>query len=267
MLRRDALRLTAVASVAALAVPAFAAPPRDEFVDAPDVVLFCDPALRGPMRRLGGVFRDRTGVPVRLLCAPGRLMAAQLTRNERDDIFISLLPVMQQLAASNLVDLQPFAGSWRNRLVIACKPANRTGAAPPPQPHAAPDRLAALLADGKFGVPDPSLNAVVDSPALIRRLGLERVLAGRIVGEVDTGGVAWLLAQDRIALGLVLATEAREGGFLTAIAIPDDAYPPVRYAAAFSKHVLSRNAEAFMRFLATMEARASLAECGLEVEA
>ena len=127
--------------------------------------------------------------------------------------------------------------------------------------------LAALLADRKFGAPDPGPNAVVDTPALIRRLGLEQALAGRIAGHVDTGTVAWLLARDQVGLGLMLSTDARAGGLPTAIAVPDEAYPPVRHAAAFSRYLLSRNAAAFMQFLASGQARDSLTESGLEIEA
>ena len=261
MLRRDALRLGATTSIAALtavSMAAAASPARANFVDAPDVVVFCDPALRDALHHLGVLFRARTKAPVRVLCAPGNLMAAQLERNERDDIFISLLPIIRQLAAAGLADPQPSAGAWRNRLVIA---GHGTGGA------LAPGALPALLADRKLGAPDPGPNAVVDTPALIRRLGLEQALAGRISGQVDTGTVAWLLARDQLGLGLMLSTDARGGGLATAIAIPDDAYPAVRYAAAFSKHVLSRNAGAFMQFLATDQARTSLTDSGLEIEA
>ena len=252
MSRRDTLRFGNTTSFAV-------SPARADFVDAPDVVVFCDPALRAPLQRLGVLFRARTDAPVRLICAPGNLMAAQLARNERDDIFISLVPIVRRLAASGLADPQPSVGFWRNRLVVA-----RNGAGAPP---ATPGALPALLADRKFGVPDPGPNAIVDTPALLRRLGLERALAGRISGQVDTGSVAWLLARDRVGLGLMLSTDAHGGGLSIAVAIPDDAYPAVRYAAAFSKHVLSRNAAAFMQFLATDQAHASLVESGLEIEA
>lgn len=264
MARRDALRLTVASCIAAVAsrpVFAGASPAPSKFVRAPDVVVFCDPALCHSVRRLGVMFRARTGVPVRLICAPGRLMAEQLTRNERDDILISLSPVVQRLASSGLADPQPSVGAWRNRLVVAGKGTD-AGATP-----ATPGRLPALLADRKFGAPDAGPNAIVDTAALIRRLGLEQALAGRIVGELDTGGVAWLLAHDQVGLGLVLATDARDRGFPTAVAIPDDAYPAVRYAAAFARYVLSRNAAAFMQFMATDQARSSLTQSGLEIEA
>ena len=119
----------------------------------------------------------------------------------------------------------------------------------------------------KLGAPDPGLSAIVDTPVLIRRLRLEQAPTGCISGQVDTDTVAWLLARDQLDRGLVLSTDARGSGLATAVAIPDDAYPAVRYAAAFSKHVLSRNAGAFMRFLATDQARASLTESALEIEA
>jgi ABC-type molybdate transport system substrate-binding protein len=255
MLRRKALGLIAAAPAAAL-VPF---PARAGFVDAPDIVVFCDLTLREPLHRLGAMFRSRTGVPVRMICAPGAIMAAQLARNERDDIFISLQPIMRGLAANGLARPQTQVGVWRNRLVVA-----RKGPAATP---AKPDAIRALLGGGKLGVTDPNPNAVVDTPALLRRLGLQQALEGRLSGEVDTGGVAWLLAHDQVELGLVMATDARSFGFSTAVAIPDEAYPAIRYETAFSRHVLSRNANAFMQFLGSGEARASLAGSGLEIEA
>ncbi len=255
MLRREALGLIGALPIAAI-VPVTA---RAEFVDAPDIVVFCDLTLREPLHRLSVMFRDRTGVPVRLICAAGAIMAAQLTRNERDDIFISLQPIVRGLAANGLTRPQAQVGVWRNRLVVA-----RKGPAATP---ATPDAIPALLGRGKLGVTDPNLNAVVDTPALLRRLGLQQALEGRLTGEVDTGGVAWLLAHDQVELGLVMATDARSFGFSTAVAIPDEAYPAIRYEMAFSRHVLSRNANAFMQFLGTGEARASLVDSGLEIEA
>ena len=250
------------------AMPAVALVPvraKAKFVNAPDVVVFCDPPLRQPLHRLGALFRGRTGVPVRVLCAAGAIMAAQLERNERDDIFISLQPIVRQLAASGLVFPQMPAGIWRNRLAFARKGAGA--------PAATPDTLPALLGaatsdnQGRLGAPDPSGNAIVDTPALLRRLGLEQALAGRVTGEIDTGAVAWLLEHDQVGLGLVLETDARSFGFSVAAAIPDEAYTAVRYQTAFSKHVLSRNANGFMQFLASAEARASLADSGLKIEA
>lgn len=260
MLRREAFFVIGAMPAAALiAVPALIpVPAQAKFVNAPDVVVFCDPALREPMHRLGEMFRNRTGAPVRMICAAGAIMAAQLIRNERVDIFISLQPVVQQLAASGLLLPQAPVGLWRNRLVVA-----RKGAGAPP---AGPDAIVALLGRGKLGVIDPNLNAIVDTPALLRRLGLEQALEGRLAGEVDTAGVAWLLEHDQVGLGLILATEARSFGFSTAVAIPDAAYPAVRYQAGFSRHVLSRNAADFMAFLATGPARASLVDSGLEIE-
>ncbi|WP_428395886.1 hypothetical protein [Lichenicoccus sp.] len=41
---------------------------------------------------------------------------------------------------------------------------------------------------------------------------------------------------------------------------------PLRYVAAFNRHVLNRNAAAFIRFLAIDEVRTSLRQAGLEID-
>ncbi len=257
MPRRTALRLSGLAPVLA-AAPAWA---RAAFVGPADVVVFCDPELRGVVRRLGVLFSSRDNVPVRLQCAPARLLAAQLVRHERCDIIVTLSGVVERLAADGTVHPQTSVGAWRNRLLIA-----RSGPGPAPMP-VRPALVSTLLAGRMLGAPDPGPNAVVDTQALIGRLGLNEALVGHVMGEVDMEGVAWLLARGRVGLGLLLSTELPGRGFSAAVSIPDAAYPPIRTAAAFNRHVLSRHAAAFMRFLTTNKAHRSLAESGLEVEA
>jgi ABC-type molybdate transport system substrate-binding protein len=256
--------------VAPLVAVAASRPARADVSRSPDVVVFCDPTLRDVLHRLGAAFLRDGGAPLRLICAPAAIIAAQIARSERNDVVMTLEPVVQRMVASQLVDAEAGVGVWRNRVTVA-------GAATPADPPAGPavaaavrpslDRLPTLLGDGRLGAPDPTSNAVFDTPALLRRLGLEAALAGRVVGEADTGGVAFLLRRGTVRLGLVLRTDARAGGLAERLDVPDDAYPPIRYAAARNRHAMSRNTERFLAFLAAQPARDGLAQDGLEIVA
>ena len=230
---------------------------------SPDVVVFCDPTLRPALHHLGTAYHAGGGAAVRLICAPAAIIAAQIARGERNDLVVTLEPVVQGMAAAQLVDLAA-PGAWRNRITVAgLGPAGRAPAGAP----AEPGRIAAALGGGLLGAPDPGGNAVFDAPALLRRLGLDGVVAGRVVGEVDTGGVAFLLRRGTARLGLVLATDAAAEGFAERFAVPDADYDPIRYAVARNRHAMSRNAAGFLDFLASAAAGGILADSELEIVA
>ncbi len=223
---------------------------------SPDVVVFCDPTLRPCLAHLGQSFRRQGGASLAVICAPAGIIAAQLARGERNDVVITLEPVLARLQAAQLVEGQTAIGAWRNRVTIAGPEPNLTA-------PSTPDQLSAQLQDGKLGAPDPSANAVFDTPELLRQLGLQ-ALAGQIVGEIDTGGVSFLLSRGTVRFGLVLRTDARAHSFGEA-AVPDDAYPPIRYRTARNRHAMSRNTTNFLRFLASASAREIVVTSGLEV--
>lgn len=246
------------------------APARADTSRSPDVVVFCDPTLRPVLRHLGTAYQTGGDAAVRLICAPAAIIAAQIARGERNDIVITLEPVVQEMAAAQLVNLAA-SDAWRNRITVAgLGAADRTSpeTAPGVRPASTePDWIAAALGDGMLGAPDPGGNAVFDTPALLRRLGLDRALARRLVGEVDTGGVAFLLQQGTVRLGLVLATDAVANRFTERFAVPDANYDPIRYAVARNRHAMSRNAAGFLAFLASAPAGDILAQSGLEIVA
>ena len=256
--RRGALGLAGLLGAGSLASTLAAPAARAAFTYAPDVVVFCAPPLTTPLRRAGDLFQSRTGVPVHILAPPGRLAASQLERGERNDVSILLAPVAAVLVQAGLVDIQPSVGVWRDRLVIA-----RLGAGPAPIDAR---RLLAANGSARLGIVDPTDDAVVDSASLLDRLGLAAALAGRLVGSVDTRGVAFELAHRAVELGLIFSTDAQSGPFTIAASTPDDAYPPVHYVAVLNRRVLSRYAAGFLAFLATPAARASLTRSGLEIE-
>ena len=236
---------------------AAAVPGRAEFISAPDVVVYCDPTLAPAMRSAGRVYRAASGVPVRVLTAPGPLSIELIAHGTRNDVLVTQANWMDGAAARHLVDAATRQEGWRDPIVLAGpEPANGAQSLDP-------QAVTATLAGGKLGAIDPTHDGGPDGPALAARLGLQVPLAG----EIDGPGVAFLLATGAARLGLIPRTAAlAQPGLAVLAVVPEATAPAVGYAVAVSKNIQSRNASGFMAFLKTPPALESLRAAGLEVE-
>ena len=112
--------------------------------------------------------------------------------------------------------------------------------------------------------PDPGGDAMFDAPALLRRLGLDRPFAGRVVGEMGTGGVASLPQRGTVRLGLVLAADAVAARSTKCFDVPDTDYDHMHFAVACNRHATSRTTAGF---LVSAPAGSIVAQGGLEIVA
>ena len=143
---------------------------------------------------------------------------------------------------------------WRNGLVIAGRRGEPTGS-----------DIVRLLGDGRFAVTDPTLVETFDAPAVLARLGLADALTHRVIGAANTAEVAFLVRTGAARLGLMQRTDALADPTLAvALALPDDAYPPILYGAAVAVTAASPNAQPFIDFLGSQQARSELGNDGLE---
>ncbi len=238
--------LVFAASIAVLA----AGPARAEFSTAPDVVVYCEPALRHAIEHAGALFRAQTHVPVRVFAAPGPLNLAQLARGVRDDVLIARAAEMDEAARQDLIDPASRIDGWHNRLVLAV----RGGPV-----HAA--TVDELLNGGTVAVTDPTVVSGLDGFAVIAKLGK----ADSVTGAGDTIDVAFLIGSGSARLGLVYLTEVRTDPALSVgWQIPPEIAPPVAFAAALNRHALSQNSRMFLDFLHHADAMAQLHADGLE---
>src|SRR5215468_6971674 len=65
-----------------------AAPARAEYVVAPDVVVFCEPTLQHALSDLGALWRQETGIPVRVFVSPTSAELEQISHRARSDLVI-----------------------------------------------------------------------------------------------------------------------------------------------------------------------------------
>lgn len=252
-------RLLRIPHLAAAFLLLAAVPGRAEFISAPDVVVYADPSIGAALRAVGGEYRARTGVPVRVFCAASEQLLSLIVRGTRTDVLVTLAPQMDRAAAAQLIDRATRTGAWRDPLVLAGR--NVAAGEAPVSAAALAGRLGA---SGVLAVIDPTAPTSVDGPALLARLGWA-LPAMRVVGAIDGPGVAFMLSNWEATLGVLPRSDALADPTLTvAGVIPGDGAPPLIYSAAITRNVLSRNAATFVDFLKTPAATATLRAAGLE---
>jgi molybdate transport system substrate-binding protein len=208
-----------------------------------DLAVTCEAAVAPAVIAAGTAYRARSGVRIRVFpTAPG-LLLPQLEREIQNDIIFTRLVTIDQAEQEGLVAPGGRVGPWRNRLVTA---AARQPAGP----------------EGSFAVPDPSPASDIDGIAILQRLGAP---PAKIIGVIDTGAVAWTLATGGARQGLLHQTEVVADKRLHAVStVPDEAWPPILYAATVTKLARRGNPAAFIAFLGSPEGQALLHEAGLE---
>ena len=235
-------RLLAVAPAAMIA-PALT-PDTGRAATTTDLAVSCDAAAAPAVVAAAKAYRAKADVRVRVFpTAPG-LLLPQIEREIQNDIIFTRISVIDQAEKEGLVAPGARTGPWRNRLVTA---AAKEPAGP----------------DGSFVVPDPSPASDIDGIAILQHLGAP---SATVIGVIDTGAVAWTLNNGGARQGLLHATEIAADDRLHAIApVPDDAWPPILYAAVVTKLARRGDPAAFLAFLASPDGQTALRDAGLEV--
>jgi molybdate transport system substrate-binding protein len=234
-------RLLAVAP-AALAV-AVITPAATPDAATTDLAVTCDTAAAPAVIAAGMAYRARSGVRIRVFATAPGLILPQLEREIQNDIIVTRIATIEQAERQGLLATGARAGPWRNRLVTAAatEPAG---------------------VEGSFVVPDALPGSDIDGAAILQRIG---VSPAKVYGVLDTGAVAWTLTNGGARQGLLHQTEVSADARLRAVAaIPDDAWPPILYAAVVTKLARRGDPAAFIAFLAGPEGLAVLRSAGLE---
>lgn len=208
-----------------------------------DLAVTCDTAAAPAVIAAARAYRQKTGVRIRVFpTAPG-LVLPQLEREIQNDIIVTQIAIIEQAERAGLVQPGGRSGPWRNRLVTATA---KNPSAP----------------DGTFAVPDPSPASAIDGVAILHGLGLA---PGKVFGVIDTDAVAWLLTNGGARQGLLHQTEVNADDRLQALApVPDQAWPPILYAATPTKLARRGDPAGFVSFLGSPEGQTALQAAGLE---
>ncbi len=254
------LALLALGSLLGLASPAHA-----DYPVAPDVVVFCEPTLQHVVADIGALWRARTGIKVRVFTSPTPALLQQIAHHARDDVVIGEGDAEADAAADqHLIKKETVERVWSNHLVVASLSGGSDGA-DGGSPSA--DKLAAVAGKEPIAVVDPwAATAGADSQKALQSLGLWQAVSAKSMGVVGTADAAYLLAQGKVKLAIIYATDvAANPAFTVAEPLPAAGYPPVVYWVAQTEHALSPNASKFVTFLRSADAQQRARADGLEI--
>lgn len=257
----------AVAGVVSLALwIAAAAPAHAGYPVAPDVVVFCEPTLQHAVTDIGALWRVQTGIHVRVFTSPTGALLEQIAHHARDDVLIGEGDAHATAAADRqLIKPATLHRVWRNQLVVAALDGkvDDAGAGSP----SAVGTLASVVGKEPIAIVDPwAAVAGVDSERALQALGLWQAVSTKSVGVVGTADASYLLAQGKVRLAVIYATDvAANPAFTIADRLPAASYPPIVYWVAVTEHALSPNAAKFVAFLNEAQARQRLSANGLEI--
>jgi len=240
----------------AFGVGAAPIPARADYPVAPDVVVFCEPTLQHAIADVAALWRNETGVPVRIFTSPTWALLQQISHHARDDVLIGEGDTTAADATEqHLIKAETLRRSWRNRLIVAALPKAGSGS------------LAGLAGMEPIAIVDPPVAvAGAEGKKALQSLGLWDVVQANAVGVVDTADAAFLLEQGKVRLALVYATDAAADPSLAVTDhLPDASYSPILYWVAETQHSLSPNSAKFIFFLHQTDIQERLRADGLEV--
>ena len=217
---------------------------------APDVVLYCTPAMQAPLRDVAARYTAASGVEVHVFVGSPDGQAGLIEHRARADVLVAEAPVLVRLNAEHLIRPGTIVALGADPFVLIAK----EGAVQ------AGSRPAELIAAHKTALPDPTTAASFDGAAVLHT-ALPDAASAWLVGVADTPTVIALVSKDHSLLGLVNRTEVERSGIMLAASL---SAPPVAIEAALVSNGQSRNAAALLAFIAGPEGRAILNRAGLE---
>jgi len=219
---------------------------------APDVVLYCTPALEVPLREAATQYRGESHVEVHIFVGSPDGQAGLIRHRARADVLVADAQTIDVLKSEHLVRPESIVALGSDPFVLIGK----LGAV-----GAAETTAAQLVSTHATVLPDPTTAATFDGAAVLRK-SLPATTFLRLIGVANTPTVIAVVRGDGRLLGLVNRTEAGSAGVREAASLSAAATP---VSGALVTNGQSRNAGDFLKFIAGPQGRAILKSAGLEV--
>jgi ABC-type molybdate transport system substrate-binding protein len=219
---------------------------------APDVVLYCTPALEFPLREAATQYRRESNVEVHIFVQSPDGQAGLIRHRARADVLVADAETIDVLKGEHLVRPESIAGLGDDPFVLIRKSGSN---------GAAETTAAQLVSTHATVLPDPTTAASFDGAAVLRK-SLPATNFLRLIGVANTPTVIAVVRGDGQLLGVVNRTEAGSAGVTEAASLAAAATP---ISGALATNGQSRNAGDFLKFIAGPKGRAILKSAGLEV--
>jgi len=209
---------------------------------APDVVLYCIPALQAPLAEIARRYTASSHVDVHIFIAPPDGLIALIKHPARADVVVADARTLTTLAAGGLLRPGPVTPLGGDPFVLIAG----DGQAP-----AAPSATV---------LPDPTTAASFDGRAVLAE-ATPPLAPARLIGVSDTPEVAAMVRNDAGLVGLVHATEAHAAGLRVRATLNA---PPTPMSGGLVANGQSANSAALLAFITSAEGAAVLHAAGME---
>ena len=193
------------------------------------VTVFAAASLTHAFERIGALYEERTGRPIRFSFAASSTLARQIEAGAPAQIYASANERwMDHVAAAGLIDADSRISPIGNRLVLIA-PADS------PLREVTVDEtldLAGLIGDGaRVAMADPDHTPVgLYAREALETLGLWSQAEGLLARTADVRAAVALVETGEAPLGLVYATDAASSHRVRVVGrVPEDAHTPISY--------------------------------------
>jgi ABC-type molybdate transport system substrate-binding protein len=218
---------------------------------APDVVLYCSPALDDALHKVADDFRAATGVEVHIFVAPPDGLIGLIKHRARDDVVVADTATIASLAAAGAVRPESVVKLGQDPFVLIAK----AGAAVPRNAG-----VKQLVTAYPTVLPDPTTAASFDGAAVLQQ-DMQGAPAPHVIGVSDTPSVIARVRGDGTVIGLVHRTEAVAPGIAEEAVL---AAAPTPVSGALVTNGQSANAARLLAYIAGPDGEAVLRKAGLE---
>lgn len=215
---------------------------------APDVVLYCSPAMQTVLQRVADKYTAATGVPVHLFIAPPDGLLGLLRHRARADVVVADAPTIATLAAGKVVQPESLVALGNDPFVLIGK----TGSV---------EKASAmqLIASHKTVLPDATTAGSFDGVTVLHA-ALPDAAAPSTIGVADTPDVISIVGHDAAVIGLVHRTEVAGTRVHEVADLP---IAPTPTSGALVTLGQSGNAAPLLAFIAGPEGTAILHQAGI----
>jgi molybdate transport system substrate-binding protein len=228
------------------------------------VVVFAAASLKNALDAVAKDFTAETGIEVKASYAASSALAKQIEQDAPADIFISAdVPWMDYVADKKLIAADSRLDLLGNSLVLVAGLGWSKGdVALKPGVD-----LAGLLGDGRIAMGEPgSVPAGKYGKAALEKLGVWKAIEPKVAGAESVRAALALVSRGEAPLGIVYKTDAAADSNVKIVGtFPADSHPPIVYPAAKLSASKSPNADAFLKRLASAQAKKTFEAAGFTV--
>lgn len=225
--------------------------------------VFAAASLKNALDAVAADWKEQTGREAVISFAATSALAKQIEQGAEADVFISAdLAWMDYVAERKLIDPETRFDLLANEIVlIAPKDSDLTVDIAPDFP------LAEALGDGRLAIAGvEAVPAGKYGKAALQSLGVWDGVKDKLAQAENVRAALRLVSRGETPLGIVYASDAKADPNVKVLgAFPADSHPPIVYPAARLARAKGPEAEAFLGYLRTPEARRRFEENGFSV--